>query len=232
MTNSRDQYYANDYTNQQRRGLQGWGNSLIDRLIEGRVKRFEGMKILELGASSGEHIRFVSPKPMWSSYFCLDLRPGISDPALFESLTRKESPIIQNVYFVKGSAEEMPFEDESFDLIISTCLLAHVRDPERVLAEIRRVVKNSGQVVIGLPTDPGIMNRLIKRIITYPRMRRLGTSNPKLEYAREHINGIGNLLELIKFQFAQDSLRLQYFPFAIKTWNLNLAVIVDVNMGK
>lgn len=232
MNNNRDDYYSNSYKNLQRRGLQGWGNSLIDRLIEGRVNRFEGMTILELGASSGEHLRFVSPRPMWSSYVGLDISPGVSDPELFESLTRVESPRLPNVRFVKGSAEELPFADESFDLIISTCLLAHVRDPERVLIEIKRVIKESGQVVIGLPTDPGILNRLVKRIITYPKMNRMGINNPRLEYAREHINGIGNLLELIQFQFANESLKLKYFPFKLKSWNLNLAVVVDFRGGK
>ena len=232
MNNNRDDYYSNSYKNLQRRGLQGWGNSFIDTLIEGRVNRFEGMTILELGASSGEHLRFVSPQPMWSSYVGLDISPGLSDPELFKSLTRAESPRFPNVRFVKGSAEELPFEDASFDLIISTCLLAHVGDPERVLMEIKRVIKENGQVVIGLPTDPGILNRLVKRIITYPKMNRMGIANPRLEYAREHINGIGNLLELIKFQFSNDSLKLKYFPFSLKSWNLNLVVVVDFRAGE
>jgi len=232
MNVNRDYYYSNSYKSLQRAGIQGWGNSLIDRLIEGRVARFEGMKILELGASSGEHLRFVSLEPRWDKYVGLDISPGISDPQLFESLIAKDSPKLPNITFTKSSAENIPFDDDSFDLVVSTCLLAHVKDPERVLSEARRVVKNSGQIVIGLPTDPGILNRCVKTLITYPKMRHLGIENPRLEYAREHINGVGNLLELIKFQFSKDSLRFHYFPFFFRSWNFNLAVVVNCNVAK
>lgn len=232
MNEKRQEFYANSYKQLQRSGIQGWGTSYFDRLIEKQVKRFDGMKILEVGAASGEHLRYVSLEPSWDSYVCIDICPGISDKTLFEQLSRKESPILPNVSFVSGNVEKMPFSDESFDLVVSTCLLAHVRDPESVLLEIRRVAKRNGQIVIGLPTDPGILNRLVKTIITYPKMKRLEIENPKLEYAREHINGINNLLELIKFCYGKDQLHLKYFPFAFRSWNLNLAVVADCRIDK
>lgn len=232
MNSNQDDYYSKTYKKLQRSGLQGWGNSLIDKLIEKRVNRFEGMKILELGASSGEHLLFVSSEPTWESYTCLDVRPGVSDPLLFQSLSRTENPLLRNVSFVQGNVEKLPFENESFDLIVSTCLLAHVRDPDLVLKEIRRVVKKGGQVVIGLPADPGILNRAVKQLVTYPKMRRIGIREPKLEYAREHINGIGNLIELIKYQFAQDYLNLSYYPFRVRSWNLNLAIVVECKLNR
>lgn len=233
MSISRDDYYGKIYKKLQRTGVQCWGNSLIDRLIESRVERFEDMKILELGASSGEHLRYVDKEPKWHSYIGLDINPGISDPELYANLMNNESSSnLPNITFVKGSAENLPFEDNSFDLIIATCLLAHVRDAEKVLQEARRVVKDNGQITIGLPTDPGILNRLIKKIFTYPKMKRLGILNPKLEYAREHINAVGNLVELIKFNFSDDLLELRFFPFIVRSWNLNLVVIMNCKVRK
>jgi ubiquinone/menaquinone biosynthesis C-methylase UbiE len=232
MSDARFEYYSNKYRDIQRSGIQGWGNSLIDRLIEKQVQRSEGMRILELGASSGEHLRYVALKPHWEEYIGLDIAPGISNPDLYSQIVRSESPIFPNVRFVAGNAEKMPFDDNTFDLIVSTCLLAHVHEPEKVLKEIRRVIRTGGQVVIGLPTDPGILNRLIKLIITYPRMRKLGIQNPRLEYAREHINGVGNLIELVKFGFAGNRIGLRYFPFVLRSWNLNLAVIVNCRIKK
>jgi ubiquinone/menaquinone biosynthesis C-methylase UbiE len=229
---NREEYYSNFYKSLQRSGIQGWGNSLIDRLIESRVTRFEAMCILEVGASSGEHLQFVSPEPKWSRYVGLDITPGVSDPELFARLIDGNHPNSQAVSFVQGTAEGMPFGDESFDLVVSTCLLAHVPNPERVLQEMKRVVKNGGQIVIGLPTDPGVMNRFIKTLITYPRMKKVGIVNPRLEYAREHVNGIGNLLELIKFHFAESSVIYRYFPSYLPSWNFNLAVIVDCKIKK
>ena len=232
MSSERFEYYSKKYRSIQRSGIQGWGNSLIDRLIEKKVRRQFGMRILEIGASSGEHLLYVSKAPLWKEYIALDINPGISNPYLYNEITGNESSNFPNVKFVTGNAEEMPFDDDSFDLVLATCLLAHVREPENVLREIRRVVRSGGQVVIGFPTDPGILNRLVKGIITYPKMRRLGVSNPRLEYAREHINGVGNLIELAKFWFAKDQIKFQYYPFYFKSWNANLAIIINCKVEK
>jgi hypothetical protein len=97
---------------------------------------------------------------------------------------------------------------------------------------MRRIAKNNGQIVIGLPADPGILNRLVKFIVTYPKMKRMGIPNPRLEYAREHINAVGNLIELIKTTFESDKLRLKFFPFRLQTWNFNLVIVVICSVKK
>ena len=232
MNKNRKWYYSNIYRNLQRTGLQGWGNSLIDKLVEKSIKRKENIDIIELGASSGEHLFFVSKVPSWQKYICLDIAPGKSNPELFRELTEGNPPPILNLSFVQANAEEIPFQDETFDLVLSTCLLAHVREPEQVLREMRRIAKNNGQIVIGLPADPGILNRLVKFVVTYPKMKRMGIPNPRLEYAREHINAVGNLIELIKTTFESDKLRLKFFPFRLQTWNFNLAIIVICSVKK
>jgi hypothetical protein len=97
---------------------------------------------------------------------------------------------------------------------------------------MRRVVTVGGQIVIGLPTDPGIINRLVKLLITYPKMKRTGVLNPRLTYAREHINPIGNLIALIKNAFSSDEVKLHFFPLRLQSWNFNLVVIVNCSIRK
>src|SRR3954468_19566620 len=48
---------------------------------------------------------------------------------------------------VHAPAEELPFEDASFDFAVSTLVLCTVNDPERALSEIRRVLKPEGRLV-------------------------------------------------------------------------------------
>lgn len=46
--------------------------------------------------------------------------------------------------FFPANAESLPFDDDEFDVIWSITVLEHVPEPERALAEMRRVLKNAG----------------------------------------------------------------------------------------
>lgn len=50
----------------------------------------------------------------------------------------------QSVIYVRANAYEMPFENESFDVVTSTDFLEHVEDPKRVLREVARCLKTGG----------------------------------------------------------------------------------------
>jgi demethylmenaquinone methyltransferase/2-methoxy-6-polyprenyl-1,4-benzoquinol methylase len=50
------------------------------------------------------------------------------------------------VELVEGQAEELPFEDESFDALTFTYLLRYVDDPPATLRELARVVRPGGRV--------------------------------------------------------------------------------------
>lgn len=222
---AKSEYYKISYTDVQRRGIQGWGNSLVDRLVEKSGDQSPNDKVLEIGASSGEHFRFVRVKPIHGTYIALDLNPGLSNP----SLARKYEKTGQ-ITFVSANAEDIPFPDNFFDRTVSMCVLAHVDNPEKVLIELRRVTKPGGTITIGMPTDPGIFNRLIKTIITYPKLRKSGVSNPELLYSREHVNGINNLLVLIRHVFEAEMLKFLFFPFRLHSWNFNLAIVAKITI--
>ncbi len=49
-----------------------------------------------------------------------------------------------NVEFHEGSAEKLPFEDDSFDLVTSNGVLNLVPDKDAAYAEIRRVLRPGG----------------------------------------------------------------------------------------
>jgi SAM-dependent methyltransferase len=55
------------------------------------------------------------------------------------------------VRFVLGSAEDTGLEDDSFDVVMILSVLEHTANPERVLAEIARVLRPGGR--LALTTD-------------------------------------------------------------------------------
>ncbi len=50
-----------------------------------------------------------------------------------------------NVTFIEASAEPLPFEDDSFDTVVSMVVLCTVEDQRRALEEIRRILRPTGQ---------------------------------------------------------------------------------------
>jgi ubiquinone/menaquinone biosynthesis C-methylase UbiE len=52
---------------------------------------------------------------------------------------------------VIGDAFDLPFEDSSFDVVLCTEVLEHVRQPESLLAELTRVCRPAGTLVLTVP---------------------------------------------------------------------------------
>lgn len=57
---------------------------------------------------------------------------------------------IQNVEIMEGRAEELPFESNYFDLVVSNNGINNVNDDKKVLSEIARTCKDGAQMVVTL----------------------------------------------------------------------------------
>ena len=69
-----------------------------------------------------------------------------------------------NVRFDEGDAEMLPYEDASFDLVVSLFGAMFAPRPERVAAELVRVCRPGGQIVMGNWTPEGFVGQLFKTI--------------------------------------------------------------------
>ncbi|WPP51598.1 class I SAM-dependent methyltransferase [Catalinimonas niigatensis] len=56
-------------------------------------------------------------------------------------------------HFDCASADRLPYEDNTFDLVTCQTLLIHVRDPEQVIAEMKRVLKPGGIMLCAEPNN-------------------------------------------------------------------------------
>jgi arsenite methyltransferase len=95
-----------------------------------------GFPVIELAQRLGESSRV----------FGIDPWEGAIERSLFK--IRKYQ--ISNVKIIKGVAEELPFEDSFFDLIVSNNGINNVQNMERALWECARVSKPNAQFVITL----------------------------------------------------------------------------------
>lgn len=59
--------------------------------------------------------------------------------------------VLENANFCFGEAEDIPFEDSSFDLVVLDQVLEHLHWPLNAISEIYRVLKDDGKLVVGVP---------------------------------------------------------------------------------
>jgi SAM-dependent methyltransferase len=82
---------------------------------------------------------------------------GLDEVAELLELARTRAAELPRVEFVQGDATRLPFPDASFDLAGTLRTLHHVRRPELVVAELARVVRPGGRMLVVdqlAPVDP------------------------------------------------------------------------------
>ncbi|HWQ18651.1 MAG TPA: methyltransferase domain-containing protein [Methanotrichaceae archaeon] len=67
-----------------------------------------------------------------------------------------------------GDSEHLPWRDESFDIVTCIASFHHYPNPQRVLMEMRRVLRPGGNVIIADPWAPEPLRFLANLIIKTP----------------------------------------------------------------
>lgn len=82
--------------------------------------------------------------PYVKDVICLDLTEAMLDQG--RKLAAQDN--IQNISFVTGNADSLPFNNETFDLVITRLSLHHFVEPEKPFREMQRVLKKGGKLVV------------------------------------------------------------------------------------
>jgi ubiquinone/menaquinone biosynthesis C-methylase UbiE len=97
-------------------------------------------QVLEIGAGTGSNLRFYGP-----AVESLTLtEPQIPMLRRLERKAREQAP---GATVLRAPAEDLPFEDATFDVAVSTLVLCGVDDQPRALRELRRVLRPGGQLL-------------------------------------------------------------------------------------
>jgi ubiquinone/menaquinone biosynthesis C-methylase UbiE len=178
-----------------------------------------GNSILEIGAGKGEHYTFV--RSDFSQYLMTDIS--------YWGKTEIEKIISSDdrVRFELQDIEKLSLQANTFDRVICSCVLIHIDQPFQALRELERVTKKGGLISFYIAADPGALLRLMRKIITLPKMKDLGVPYSLLN-ALSHRNNAGGLVEMSKYVFKDSKITFTYYPFLVKSWNLSTHIIVNV----
>jgi ubiquinone/menaquinone biosynthesis C-methylase UbiE len=111
-------------------------------LRERRRELLAGLEgdVLEVGAGTGLNLEHYPP-----GVTLVLLEP---DPYMRRRLAERVSSSARKAGVVDASAEALPFPDESFDAVVTTLVLCSVSDVELALAEMRRVLRPGGRLLL------------------------------------------------------------------------------------
>ncbi len=176
------------------RPLEGW---LLARL---RVKLMgelpAGGRVLEVGTGTGANFMYYSE----------DAR-GVASELSREMLKRaREKKRPRQLHLVCNKAEELPFADKVFDAALATLVFCSVKSPAEAFAELLRVVRPGGRVVLLEHVRPGgLLGSLFDalNLITVPLFddhfnrqtaREARRAGLRVERIDKHLRGIVQLI--------------------------------------
>lgn len=110
----------------------------------------KGACVLDAGSGSGAYARAIARHDPTVTVVGVDIN---RDYVGFAA-ARAAQEGIANVAFRLGDLQSLPFEDTTFDAIWTKYVLYFLREPERALAEFRRILRPSGRAVIALNDWP------------------------------------------------------------------------------
>ena len=165
------------------RSVSEWNEAMVDRYdidryyershpivrwIERRrletLRRFAAARpadrILEVGVGGG-HVLARFPGMQRTG---IDLSPTM--------LQRARRRLGADVELLQGSADQLPFDDATFDVVLCTEVLEHVVEPARVVRELMRVAAPGARVVVSIPNE-AIIDRAKRMIRRMPIIRTL-----------------------------------------------------------
>jgi ubiquinone/menaquinone biosynthesis C-methylase UbiE len=116
-----------------------------DRLREILVPA-PGERVLEIGPGTGYYTldlaKWVGPE---GSIEVFDLQQEMLD----HTIRRAREKGLWNVNPTQGDAQDLPYEDDSFDAAILITVLGEIPDQDAALREIARVLRPGGRLIVG-----------------------------------------------------------------------------------
>lgn len=112
-------------------------------LILSNVQFSKGARVLDIGCGTGRFAKRVVEHYPDSTVVGLDLSPGMLRMARDNCKEYRDQ-----ITFVEGDSEQLPFEDSSFDIITCVHSFHHYPHKQTVLAEMHRVLKPGGAVCV------------------------------------------------------------------------------------
>jgi SAM-dependent methyltransferase len=119
-----------------------------------------GQKVLDVATGTGNAALAAARR--WCDVTGVDYVP-----ALLERARRRAEAERLPVTFQEGDAEDLPFRDGSFDVVLSAFGVMFAPDQEKAAAELLRVCRPGGRIGLANWTPEGFIGNLLKTVVKF-----------------------------------------------------------------
>ncbi|MGB3651167.1 MAG: class I SAM-dependent methyltransferase, partial [Rivularia sp. (in: cyanobacteria)] len=112
------------------------------KTVETHLQSLNAKQVLELGCGKGFNSVFLADRNPETMFTGIDLTP------LHVKIAQKKAVDLKNLSFMQGDFNHLPFADGQFDVVFAVECLCHSTNVPRTLAEIYRVLRPGGRLVV------------------------------------------------------------------------------------
>jgi ubiquinone/menaquinone biosynthesis C-methylase UbiE len=206
-------------------------------LAIGRLPQLDGLRVLEIGCGRGGFARYLADRGA-------DLVAADFSPAAVE-ITNRLLADQERASAVVADVEELQFEDDSFDLVISLDTVEHVPRPEQAVRELVRVTRPGAKVIITTSNYLGLIGlwRLAMKLTGFHYTEMGQPINqplmlfPRAKLMREFgcdvdvVDGCGHYLRVPRYQLGYLRLNFLERPHSMTKYFGTHRLVVATKLG-
>ncbi|MBD3189558.1 MAG: methyltransferase domain-containing protein [Candidatus Heimdallarchaeota archaeon] len=111
------------------------GTQATDELLQA-CNITEDYSVLDVGCGVGQTAVYIAKK-----YGCQVIGIDVSERMIIRAKERKKDQALDKVEFRVADAQDLPFDDNQFDIVMTESVLSFIEDKEKAITEFKRVTK-------------------------------------------------------------------------------------------